>query len=190
MPKKIIVTDRAPRRIVDISAPSLARTARSTKSRKVSAETVAKALGAEVVGKSPRAPLTPLGLIALGEKLSRMIKSTGGRPALEGFTERQKIPLQEGDWQRLKKLVKAMTGENSKPTPGQLASVLLHEAIVEAERLPAAADREHALRLLLAEAMVEARKSPRSPDAHSKHEQEPRHRIGHARAAESKASPR
>lgn len=102
------------------------------KSPRVSPNAVAKALGGEVVGKSRQQPLTPIGILALREQVTRLLVSSGGRPALEGSVGRQKIPLHEGDWQKLKKMAAAVATGGVKPTPGQMASLLLHRAIAEA----------------------------------------------------------
>jgi len=96
----------------------------------VSHEEVAQALGAEQVGPSRTRPVSPVAILALRERVGRLLKSTGGRPALEGAAARKKIPLQEGDWPKLQEIAAKVEGEGGvKATPGQIAAVLLHEAI-------------------------------------------------------------
>ena len=121
---RIKLTDRAPKRF-RITGKKL---------RRISPRDVAEALGAQVVGSSPRKALSPIGLIALREKVARMLQSTGGRPALEGSADRKKVPVLSGDWTTLERLAVRMAHEGTKASPGQLASLLLHEKIEELER--------------------------------------------------------
>jgi hypothetical protein len=92
----------------------------------------AKALGAErvkdvdaVVGGSPPA------IFALRQALYQRLRSTGGRPSLEGAGERKKIPLLEGDWEKLEEVAKAAKTNGVQPTPAQVASMILHRALQE-----------------------------------------------------------
>ena len=123
MASRIVVTSRASKRFELVS-----------KTRKIPVKAVAEALGGKVVSTTKRRNTSPVGLIALREQVSRLLKSTGGRPALENSEGRQKIPLQKGDWERLQKLAEEIAGDEKKPTPAQIASLLLHRAIDEAER--------------------------------------------------------
>jgi hypothetical protein len=59
------------------------------------------------------------------------LRSTGGRRSLEGASKRQKIPLLEGDWERLQEIAEASQSEGIHPTPAQVASILLHRALNE-----------------------------------------------------------
>jgi len=71
--------------------------------RTVGSDAVAKALGAEAV---PREEVhgAPISLHALRRQLEIRVRSTGGRPSLEGATKIQKIPLKPEDWSRLEEL--------------------------------------------------------------------------------------
>jgi len=71
--------------------------------RTVGRDAVAKALGAEAV---PREDVhgAPISLHALRRQLEIRVRSTGGRPSLEGATKIQKIPLKPEDWSRLEEL--------------------------------------------------------------------------------------
>ena len=70
-------------------------------------------------------------LFALRDELSRRIRSTGGRPCLEGTGRRQKIPLSDEDWTALEELAAGLSDEDLRPTAGQVASVLLHHALAD-----------------------------------------------------------
>jgi hypothetical protein len=68
-------------------------------------------------------------LFALRDELARRIRSTGGRPCLDGTERRQKIPLSEEDWTALAELAAGLSDKELRPTAGQVASVLLHHAL-------------------------------------------------------------
>lgn len=70
-------------------------------------------------------------LLALRQELARRLISTGGRPGLAGTERRQKIPLADADWEALEELARGISDEQLNPTPGQVASVLLHNALQE-----------------------------------------------------------
>ena len=61
---------------------------------------------------------------------SERLRSTGGRPGL-GELRRQKIPLSDADWEILITLAEAIADEEIHPTPGQLASQILHRQLTE-----------------------------------------------------------
>ena len=102
--------------------------------RRLSHRTVAKALGAQVVGPSRTRPKSPTAVIALREKVGAMLRSTGGRPALEGAAERKKVPVIKGDWKKLELVAASFAQAGTKASPAQLASLLLHEKLQELER--------------------------------------------------------
>ncbi|MCO5169668.1 MAG: hypothetical protein M9894_25295 [Planctomycetes bacterium] len=83
---------------------------------------VARALGAEPVGRVDARAIPSMD--GLHRELAERLRSTGGRPALEGATRRQKIPLTDADWNELERL-----SERLDATPGQIASVLLHQVL-------------------------------------------------------------
>ena len=66
-------------------------------------EPIAKALGADVASRE-RVHGAPIALHALRQELESRVRSTGGRPALQGATKIQKIPLKPEDWSRLEEL--------------------------------------------------------------------------------------
>jgi len=67
--------------------------------------------------------------VAVRQELLSRLTSTGGRPGLKGTTRRQKIPLDDEDWSRLQKIAEALNDDEVRPTPGQVASVLLHRLL-------------------------------------------------------------
>lgn len=96
-----------------------------TAPRSVAPETVAKALGAEIVPKE-NVHGAPISLHALRLELESRVRSTGGRPALEGATKIQKIPLKPEDWSRLEELADGLSRQGVSATAGQVASVMVH----------------------------------------------------------------
>jgi hypothetical protein len=106
-----VVSSGRKRRIIDISQ----------KAHHVDAAIVAKAFDAMPAGSS-----TGLDLFALREAMRRMLKSTGGRPALEGSASQAKIPRIAEDWRKLEKLAAATGDLEHKPSVGQMAAMVLH----------------------------------------------------------------
>ena len=97
---------------------------------KVKLERVTEAMGAEMVAEGTQNLRgAPPSLVALRQELARRLRSTGGRPSLEGTSRRQKIPLSDEDWSLLEELAQKTSTEALSATPGQIASVLLHQAL-------------------------------------------------------------
>jgi hypothetical protein len=67
-------------------------------------------------------------LFGLRQALAERLRSTGGRPSL-GVSRRQKIPLDEADWELLCRIAELLSDEGMTPTPGQVAGELLHQRI-------------------------------------------------------------
>ena len=91
---------------------------------RVDPQMVARALGADAVldvldGGSP------FSLAAVRQELARRLKSSGGRPALEGSVRRQKIPLSDNEWDRLERLSSVFADSGVRATAGQVARILL-----------------------------------------------------------------
>ena len=82
---------------------------------------VAKALGGEVVSTGRPG----------GSGILAHLASTGGRPTLVDATRRQKIPLSEADWQKLVQIAAAASTEQRKVSPGQVAAILLRDALAQ-----------------------------------------------------------
>lgn len=118
MRSKLKVTSR-PASVIRHSGPAF---------RTVGADAVAKALGAEAM---PREDLhgAPISLHALRRQLEIRVRSTGGRPSLEGATKIQKIPLKPEDWSRLEELAAQLSQQGVSATAGQVASVMVHKQL-------------------------------------------------------------
>ncbi len=99
--------------------------------RSIDPAQVAKALGAEEASDVHERALSGSApaLFALRQALYQRLRSTGGRRGIEGATKRHKIPLIEGDWERLQEVAKASRNGSIQPTPAQVASLLLHQAL-------------------------------------------------------------
>jgi hypothetical protein len=96
---------------------------------RISPEEVAKALGAEPTEyRVSLPPGNPTGR-AIRQELHRLLRSNGGRPALEGSERRQKIPLSDTDWARLCAAAERLHDDQAKPTPGQVAAILLRRGL-------------------------------------------------------------
>ncbi len=106
--------------------------------RSVSPEAIAKELGAEIVSRD-NVHGAPISLHALRRELESRVRSTGGRPALEGTTKIQKIPLKPEDWSRLEELADELSRQGVSATAGQVASVMVHSQL---ERLAQSATRQ------------------------------------------------
>jgi hypothetical protein len=72
---------------------------------------------------------SPPSLLGVRQEVVRRLQSSGGRPALDDTTRRQKIPLSERDWERLTALAERASTGDIKPTPSQIASVLIRQAL-------------------------------------------------------------
>ena len=89
---------------------------------------VAEAVGAQPTGMSAPKARGPAAILGLRRALANRLRSTGGRPSL-GVSRRQKIPLDDSDWDLLCKLARMLADENNHPTPGQVASVLVRQRL-------------------------------------------------------------
>lgn len=99
-----------------------------SRTRSVDPELVKESLGAERVARvSSRG--SPFALAALGRALVATLRSSGGRPSIEGAVRRQKIPMSEADWRALEEISSKLDASGLTATPGQIASQLLREAI-------------------------------------------------------------
>lgn len=97
--------------------------------RSVDPAVIAKALGAEEVASRENVHGAPISLHALRRALESRVRSTGGRPALEGATKIQKIPLKPEDWSRLEQLAARLSRQGVSATAGQVASVMVHDQL-------------------------------------------------------------
>jgi len=99
--------------------------------RRVNPNTIARALGAEETKVEIATRQGPLSLLSLRQFLVNRLRSTGGRPRLEGTREkRNKIPLFSEDWEKLEELAKYYREtEGINVSSGQIASALIHAEI-------------------------------------------------------------
>ena len=96
----------------------------------VNAELIRERLGAEAFGRTPPAG-SPMTLGALRGELLASVRSTGGRPGVEGAERRQKIPMSNDDWEKLERFSEELARDGLNVTAGQVASRLLHGAIAK-----------------------------------------------------------
>src|SRR5271169_3298914 len=99
--------------------------------RLVNPKAIAKALGAEETKVQIDARRGPISLFSLRQFLVDRLRSTGGRPKLEGTGQkRNKIPLFSEDWEKLDDLARYYREtEGINVSSGQIASALIHAEI-------------------------------------------------------------
>lgn len=98
---------------------------------RVEPEQIRKAVGADASeAQEAGRPQGPVALFGLRQGLAERLRSTGGRPSL-GHNRRQKIPMSDADWELLCALAEELADEVSSPSPGQVASELLHQRLLE-----------------------------------------------------------
>jgi hypothetical protein len=113
-----------------ISSPSSPRIRHSGATyRVVRSDEVQEALRAETFAYKQDVGAAPISLSVLREDILTRVRSTGGRPALEGATRIQKIPLAPEDWTRLEEIAAHLSREGSSATAGQVASLILHRQL-------------------------------------------------------------
>jgi hypothetical protein len=113
---------------------------------RIELDEVAMALAAEPCRESLQTRLGPISLLAVRQELLRRLRSTGGRPALAGATRRVKIPLSDQQWQQLEELAEEVLEDESAPSAGQVAGVLLSLSLesIAAQRADKDAKRQRA----------------------------------------------
>jgi hypothetical protein len=118
MAKKVKIIGAKPKLIRVLDKPQ----------RRIEPAELAAALGArpraEYVGEN----LDLISFAELGAQLLRRLRSSGGRPALTDATEFCRVPLSAEDMKALVKMsaqIEQSTG--TKPSPGQIASVIVHD---------------------------------------------------------------
>jgi hypothetical protein len=119
-------------RIKSTSKPLPGVKTKSKGQRTIAKAKVGKSIGAKrVEAVKDEVAGSPPSLFGVRQELYQRLRSTGGRRSLEGAVRRQKIPLLEGDWERLEKVATLSASEGIQPTPAQVASILLHKALNE-----------------------------------------------------------
>jgi len=104
---------------------------KSPTKRLVDLKAIAKALGAEETKVEIETRRGPISLFSLRQFLVDRLRSSGGRPKLEGTTQkRNKIPLFSEDWKKLEVIAKYYREkEGINVSSGQIASVLIHAEV-------------------------------------------------------------
>jgi hypothetical protein len=121
---RLVVSDR-PKPQLEISEPHTRR--------RITPEEIEKGLGAERAGIVPSGG-SPISGYAVRQELFRRLRSTGGRPALDGANLRPKIPMRQLQWKKLAALAERVESDGFHPSPAQLASIILDAAIDQFER--------------------------------------------------------
>ena len=117
MTKKIEITDKAKRRIEPAE--------------------LAAALGANATGEQSAGNLDLIGLAELGTQLLSRLRFSGGRPALADATEICRVPMSRDDLEALEKITDQIAiATGTKPSPGQVASVLVRQCLNSASENP------------------------------------------------------
>lgn len=122
----------------DESRRSVKLTARTARARlksvprtpsAISLESVLAALGGRALAMDVGDTRTPVTLLAVRDALSDRLRSTGGRPALSGDGLRQRVQVSTHDWKRIASIADHIEVGRHKPSPAQVASVLIHLAL-------------------------------------------------------------
>jgi hypothetical protein len=101
--------------------------------RRITPTEIEQGLGAKRIAAVPEGG-SPLAATALRRELFRRLRSTGGRPGLDGVDMKPKVPMRRTTWKRLERLARQVDRDGAHPTPAQLASVILEAGVDEFER--------------------------------------------------------
>ncbi len=101
--------------------------------RRITPEEIEKGLGAERVASAPSGG-SPMSAYAVRQELFRRLRSTGGRPALDGTDMKPKVPMRRSRWKKLERLARHVASNTFHPTPAQLASIILDAGIDQFEQ--------------------------------------------------------
>jgi hypothetical protein len=121
---RLVISDRAKPRL-EIREPRARR--------RIGPEEIEKALGAERI-EMARAGGSPMAAYAIRRDLFGRLRSTGGRPRLDGADVKPKIPMRRASWNRLQQLAKQAEKEGYQPTAAHLASAILEAGLANYER--------------------------------------------------------
>ena len=116
--RRIVLTDEPKRRVL-LTDPT---------KRRVNVADLAAALGASDVSSAPAAGGSPVSWFAAREEVAKRLRSTGGRPGLPD-AEPRKVTLTDEEWDMAKQLAGNMAEPGFRPSVGQVAGVLLGQAI-------------------------------------------------------------
>lgn len=109
----------------------------SKKAPRLDQSAIEKTFRAKAAGSSEGSDI-----FAVRESMTRLLRSSGGRPSLAGAGSQVKIPKIETDWTKIDALAQASADLPHKPSPTQVAAIVLHLALT---RIPEK-DIEEALR--------------------------------------------
>jgi hypothetical protein len=85
--------------------------------------------GARPLGRMPGNKSDPLSLAAIGEVVQRTLRSSGGRPALEGADAvPMRVSLMQGDRAKIEIIVSHV---HPRTSPAQMVAVLCHLALAQ-----------------------------------------------------------
>jgi hypothetical protein len=116
--RRIVVTDEPKRRVV----------VTDTAKRRVNVADLTIALGAGDVSPVPAAGGSPVSWFAARQEVAKRLRSTGGRPGLPD-AEPRKVTLTDEEWDMAKQLAETMAEPGFRPSVGQVAGILLGQAI-------------------------------------------------------------
>jgi hypothetical protein len=94
----------------------------------ISAGDFARAFDALPVG-SIGDDTNPLSLVQLRGELERRLRSSGGRPSLVASEDKWKVGILQEDAPRIKELADIIGTDRYRPSPAQIASLLIHIAL-------------------------------------------------------------
>ena len=105
------------------------------KEKRLRSQYVEQLFGVEGVGLRLPARRTGVSLYAVRQFLISQLRSTGGRPGLSDATvKRNKVPMLEGDWEKLKDIAQYYGKQKGvRVTPAQAAASVLHLALENLE---------------------------------------------------------
>jgi len=116
------------RRLVLTDEPKPRVVLTDTTKRRVNVADLAAALGASEVSPAPSSGGSPVSWFAAREEVAKRLRSTGGRPGLPD-AEPRKVTLTDAEWDMAKQLTETMAEPGFRPSVGQVAGVLLGQAI-------------------------------------------------------------
>lgn len=101
-----------------------------SETRRIDPGDLPDALGAERVDTTAEVRGSTPATLAAREELLRRLRSTGGRPGLEGATLRRQVSFTREDWEELERIAdKLAETDGVNTTPGQVASALVHRLV-------------------------------------------------------------
>lgn len=101
---------------------------------KVSRDKIREALGAEEVASSRSSSPFTLHLPTVASFVKSELASSGGRPGRKGNIERKKIPITDGEWNKLVDLSAQLERKGITAAPGQVAGILLKYSLESVDR--------------------------------------------------------